>query len=489
MSQQIRQADESVVQVGVEEPQSERRLVFISHANQEDNEFASWLGTRLIAAGYEVWADIFRLVGGETFWRDIGVAIKDEAATVIAVVSSASYLKDGVLDEIAMAVATGRRLQKPSFVIPIRLDNIAFSDFPEQIVRLNAIDFASNWADGFSRVQEALEKAGVPRNDTSTAAAFDQWRSFRLRQSGAVAAVPEQLASNWLTINELPEKINFCRFGAEPKVTASELSRFKTPIVPRDRLGLTFSDPPNIVLDDAPSISVEHAYEMDLDALIQGKRQAGPEVKRGDASNMVTSLLRQAWENFAKSRGLIPYEFSNSTGWFVPRDLIAGNKVSYIDSAGKSRWKLLVGRSEKRQVYWHFAVTAYASLSDPFHFVLRPQIVFTTDGKKSLDSKSRAATLRRSFCKNWWNDRWFGLLSAFVSFLADGKEEIDLPLGGGKFAKISAQLLTFESPLSIAGDSIAILDDDATLESETEADELDDGEDFVPFDDLDEVAP
>ena len=471
------------------QPAMERRLVFISHANPEDNEFASWLGTRLIAAGYDVWADIFRLVGGEAFWRDIGVAIKDEAAVVIAVVSNASYQKEGVLDEIALAVATGRKLQKPSFVIPVRLDDIEYSNFPEQIVRLNAIDFAANWADGLSHVQEALGKAGVPRSDSLSGAAFDQWRSFRLRQSGTVEVVPEQLASNWLTISELPEKINFCRFGAEPKVTAIELSRFKTPIVPRDRLGLTFSDPASIVLDDAPSISVEHAYEMDLNALIQGERQSGPEVKKGDASNMVTNLLRQAWENFAKSRGLAPYEFSTSTGWFVPRDLIAGNKVSYVDSAGKSRWKLLVGRSEKRQVYWHFAVTAYASLADPAHFVLRPQVVFTTDGKTPLDSKARAATLRRSFCKNWWNDRWFGLLSAFVSFLADGGDDISLPLGSDKFATISGRLLTFESPLSIAGDSIVILDDDAALESETEADDLDDGEDFVPFDDLAEVAP
>ena len=50
----------------------ERRLVFISHANPEDNEFTSWLGTRLTAAGYEVWADVFRLIAGEVFWRDIG---------------------------------------------------------------------------------------------------------------------------------------------------------------------------------------------------------------------------------------------------------------------------------------------------------------------------------------------------------------------------------------------------------------------------------
>lgn len=465
---------------------SARKLVFISHANPEDNEFVSWLGTRLIAAGYEVWADIFQLVGGEAFWRDIGTAIKEDAATVIAVLSRSSYQKDGVLDEIAMAVGTGRKLSKPSFVIPVRLDDLPYGDFPEQLIRLNAVDFAANWADGLARVQEALIKSGVPRENSSPANAFDQWRAFRLRQSGAVTEATEPVSSNWLRILDLPEQINFCRFGGEPKAVAKALASFTTPIVPLERLGLTFSDAPNLVIDDAPSISVEHAYEFDVQKFIAGERQTGPEVRRGDASNMLTNLLRQAWENFAKSRGMLAYEFSNSTGWFMPLNLLDGNKATYTDVAGKSRWKRLVGRSEKRQVYWHFAVTAYASLGDDPHFVLRPQVVFTTDGKTPLESKARAASLRRSFCKNWWNDRWHGLLAAFVSFLSDGNDEIHLPLGADKFARIEGRLLGFESTLSIIGDSVAVMEDEATVDDETEADALDDGEDTIAPHEYDE---
>jgi hypothetical protein len=41
----------------------ERGLVFISHASPEDNEFVLWLGSRLTALGYEVWADILKLRG------------------------------------------------------------------------------------------------------------------------------------------------------------------------------------------------------------------------------------------------------------------------------------------------------------------------------------------------------------------------------------------------------------------------------------------
>ena len=475
-------ADETQEIAEATEPDvASRKLVFISHANPEDNEFVSWLATRLAAAGYEVWADISQLVGGETFWRDIGTAIKDEAATVITVLSRASYQKDGVLDEIALAVGTGRKLQIPSFVIPIRLDDLPFAEFPEQLIRLNAIDFAGNWADGLSRVQDALEKTGVPKANSAPTHAFDQWRSFRLRQSGAVADVPEQLSSNWLRILQLPQAINFCRFAAESKVVAKALAGFTTPIVPLERLGLTFSDAPNIVMDDAPSVGVEHAYEFDLQKFLNGERQTGPAVRRGDASNMVTNILRQAWENFAKTRGLLPYDFSNSTGWFVPLDLIEGNKVDYLDGAGKKRKKWLVGHSKKRQVFWHFAVTAYATLGDEPHFVLRPQVVFTTDGRTPLESKAKAAGLRRSFCKNWWNDRWYGLLTAFVSYLAEGNEHILIPLGSDKVARIDGHLLAFESSLSIVGDSVVAPEENDGADHDEEAEALDDGEDiFLP---------
>ena len=42
----------------------ERELVFISHANPEDNSFTLWLASRLRAAGYLVWSDLTQLFGG-----------------------------------------------------------------------------------------------------------------------------------------------------------------------------------------------------------------------------------------------------------------------------------------------------------------------------------------------------------------------------------------------------------------------------------------
>lgn len=437
-----------------------------------------------MAAGYSVWADIFRLVGGEAFWRNIGTAIKQDSAAVVVVLSRSSYQKEGVLDEIAMAVATARKLQKPEFVIPIRVDDLPYDEFPEQLVRSNAIDFSKNWAEGIMQLQDALAKAQVPKSDRMEASALNALRSFKLLQSGAIAAASEQIASNWLPIIQLPETINFCRFGASSKVVRETLAGFKTPIVPLERLGLTFSDAATIMLDETSEIDVEAAYQFDVAKFLSGKQQRGPEVRARDASNMIVNLLRQAWENHLASKGMKPYPFANSTGWYVPLDLLDGNRSTYTDITGKSRWKRLVGRSEKRNVYWHFAVTAFASLDNQPHITLRPQIVFTTDGSKPLDSKARAATLRRSFCKNWWNDRWHGLLQAFVSFAAAGGDTFEMPLGGGRAAEVGGRLIQFNSGLAITGDTITNLDE-SDADTETEADVLDDGLDVHDHEEAD----
>jgi hypothetical protein len=57
------------------EGQPKRSIVFISHANPEDNAFATWLAGQLTLAGYSIWSDVTQLVGGETFWDDIEAAV------------------------------------------------------------------------------------------------------------------------------------------------------------------------------------------------------------------------------------------------------------------------------------------------------------------------------------------------------------------------------------------------------------------------------
>lgn len=464
-----------------------RQTVFISHANPEDNEFAAWLGTRLIGAGYHVWSDLLRLVGGEPFWRDIGDAIKDHAAVVVLVLSRASVTKPGVLDEIALAVATSRKLQNPRFIIPVRLDDLPFDEFPEQVIRLNAINFNGNWANGLHRLFEALDERAIDKVEGASAQGIAEFRNFRLRQSAAIAEQPEQIEGNWLQIRALPAQAHLSRYGGEPKVVAKQLGKFSTPVVPWDRLGFGFARAAEIIVSETPDLAVEPAYDIDLQKFLKGEASGGPALRGVDARRMMVNLLRQAWEHFVLSKGLRRYEFAHGSAFYVPRGLIEKDTVVFTDRNGKKRRKRLSGRSIKRNVYWSFAVSIHPVVGRQWHFELKPQVVFTTDGVTPIDSKVKMARLRKSFCKNWWNDQWRALLNGFVTFLGDGQEAITIPLGGSAELTLAASLALFEVPTTIIGDSVATLDEfDGDVDGETGADLLDDGDDASPFDELDE---
>ena len=464
----------------------ERRVVFISHANPEDNEFASWLGTRLTAAGYEVWTDVLNLVGGETFWRDIGEVIREEAAVVIVALSRASYRKDGVLDEIALSVSTGRRLNKKQFIMPVRLDDLPFSDFPEQLIRLNAIDFSHNWADGFSTLLQALQDTQVPQSTSNFGEALATWQKFRLRQSAFISETRETVVSNWFQITSLPSHIYFSHFKASQEAMKHAFDTFQIPAAKYARLAVSFADTSALQMQ-TPEIPLEQAYCIPLHKFLDGQETDGPPVSWLDAQNLVTNLLHQAWESFAVNQGLLLYEFAQGSAWFVPLDLIEGNVAIFTDEHGRQRRRRLVGRSEKRGVYWHFAVSGKVSLTVPQHLVLRTHVVFTQDGRTPLDSKSRAQRLRKGFCKNWWNDRWRDLVRAFVAALANGEKEFSLPLGGDSVATIVATPIAFEAPLSIVEKDSVSAAEEGYVESETEADALDDFDndlDETEFEDL-----
>jgi hypothetical protein len=62
-------------------------MIFISHANPEDNLFAQWLALRLAGDGYPVWCDLTKLLGGEDFWRDIETAIRERTAKFLYILS------------------------------------------------------------------------------------------------------------------------------------------------------------------------------------------------------------------------------------------------------------------------------------------------------------------------------------------------------------------------------------------------------------------
>ncbi len=158
----------------------------------------------------------------------------------------------------------------------------------------------------------------------------------------------------------------------------------------------------------------------------------------------------------------------------MPKDVVEANRVEFLDNDGKKRRKSLVGWSERRKVFWHFAVEARPVLGSSPHFLLKQHIIFTPDGISPVDGKERMHLLRRRFCKNWWNDRWRDLLIAFVRWLANG-QDCKLELGLNTNVLLSQKLMTIESPVSVATDQSVFA---LSYEDEDELD-LGDGGDLL----------
>jgi hypothetical protein len=132
-----------------------RNIVFISHANPEQNAFTIWLGAKLAAAGYEVWADVLRLRGGQDWQRRLEDAIRNRACKVLFAADHSSVNKQGVRNELQIASDIAKKIGEPDFIIPLRLH--AF-EAPFLVVQSQYIDFESGWASGLKELFQTLEE-------------------------------------------------------------------------------------------------------------------------------------------------------------------------------------------------------------------------------------------------------------------------------------------------------------------------------------------
>jgi hypothetical protein len=434
----------------MEGPISSRCLVFISHANPEENDFVLWLGVQLASAGYEVWSDVTKLIGGEVFWDDIEDAIRHHSAKFIIVVSTAALKKDGVKDELNLGITVERKDKVPRFVVPIRVDDVAFSDFTANIARKNAIDFSKSWSDGLATLFEVLERDGVPRGAVK-AADVKAWCESRFDPAKRPRNGDETLVSNWLPILDLPPELLLFSLGVEERLVRGLMETSKLPWFPYFRLVGTFATEADLRRELAPEQTIDREYTIPTTAFLGGKAAATPGVTRADARRFIVSLLRQAWNNFMERKGLLRFEMaSGSIAWYFPKGLVEKDTTYFFDYAGKRRRKSVVGRSEKRGVYWHLGFISKPVLGDEPHFLLKAVVLFSEDGKKPLDSVDKMIRLRRGFCRNWWNPTWRDLMLGTLAWLSDGSGIMSIPFGDFAKASVSARPIEFTSPIACA---------------------------------------
>src|SRR3546814_4053918 len=72
--------------------------------------------------GYEVWADVLRLKGGEDWQRKLENALRHRACKVLLVANPRAVDKQGVRNEIQIATEVARKLGDNAFIIPLRME-------------------------------------------------------------------------------------------------------------------------------------------------------------------------------------------------------------------------------------------------------------------------------------------------------------------------------------------------------------------------------
>jgi hypothetical protein len=162
-------------------PTSQQRdMIFISHANPEDNVFTRWLALQLGRCGYPVWCDLTQLLGGEAFWTDIEKALRERTVKFVYVLSRTSNSKDGPLNELQVASNVARDEKLNDFIIPVAIDDLPSRQTHIQISRLNHIRFGHSWADGFQILLELLERENVQKDEKrfGAKAVSDWWRLY-----------------------------------------------------------------------------------------------------------------------------------------------------------------------------------------------------------------------------------------------------------------------------------------------------------------------
>lgn len=426
-----------------------RDSLFISHANPEDNEFALWLGAKLAALGYEVWADVLRLRGGDDWQRKLEEALRNRAFKVILVGTSVAVDKQGVRNEIQIAHDIGKKTGDAEFIIPLRLE--AF-DAPFLIAHAQYIDFADGWAAGFGELVETLESTyQAPKVEPSVSTTREYWREIHTREGQTLSAADEQHVSNWLGIRSLPERVRYYDFKAGIEIGPAEAAKKSAtlPLVPFKRGFLSFAAYPELQDYFGPDLPIELEGECPTEEFLDNG-WAKREITSSDAERHVVRMLRAGIQRYLADRELRSFQMSReSLAWWAPVSLVPTEQIPFAWSEDLRGRRQINGKSEKRGVYWHYGVTVIPRFFPIGHVKIISRMIFSTDGETPLDNPGRMHRTRRSIAKGWYNPKWRDMMLAFLHWLSNGERHLLIPLGSDQSLTLTLPPIVAVAPVSI----------------------------------------
>jgi hypothetical protein len=437
----------------------ERDTIFILKSSPIDDEFALWLAPKLEAEGYRVFADILTLEPGDRWRREINQALEDRAAKVLLISRNATLVDPLVQDDIDIAIDVAQRRGDKRFILPLRLEA---GRKVKGIGDTVSVDFVRGWGEGLMSLLDALRRQKVPRH-ANAVRINPNWELFRRRGAVPLIDQPERLTSNWLRVAEAPDTIHYYEpsGASDPDQLKRALARYPYPTAIQGRGFLSFAGQAEIdeAFEEIGRFRVKRSVPL-LKFLDEGLPKLG--IERQVASNLLMVMIKEAWFEFCKLRGLIEYSYSNSVGFHASPALApVGTRIPW-GKQGDRRSSML--RNIAKGHIWQFGVTALPATWPFWHLKLKSRVLFAADNGTpeglAIDDPKKMHKLRRSICKGWRNKQWHGRMLAFLEMLSGDSAFIRLRLSAEHNLVIDAAPVLFSSPVSTMLPNEADADDE-----------------------------
>ncbi len=374
-----------------------RDHLFISYA-WEDQAFARWLALRLTAEGYKVWIDQFKLLGGESWPRDIDIAIKTRTFRVLALLSKHSIAKPNPLKERTLALNIAKNPNMKGFLIPLNVDGLAATELDWLTSDITFVPFASSWAKGLAQLIKLLEREECPKGDgdgreiaSRVAAAFD-----------TVVDRSELLTPNASAFTQVPQTITAYRVTPTLEIDDGSLYDAQRdwacyPVSPHRVLAF---HPPGADLATWLKVEIAQHYKWREVVDIEGI----------EPLNIVIRLLRGCIETrlkfvgFQWSAGAEAYAFPGLHSGNVPVVLPDGSKTTVQHSGERTFFR--VGQPKVKYRY-RLAVKLIVErgLIDEFSLIWRLRFHFTDLNGDPLPTTQHLSR-RKHLTKRWHNYHW-----------------------------------------------------------------------------------
>jgi hypothetical protein len=414
--------------------------LFISYAS-EDLIFADWLALKLASEGYKVWYDRIKLLGGESYPRDITAAIKNQTFRVLALLSRNSIGKPNPVKERTLALNIGKE-RKIDFLIPINVDGLKATDLDFMTSDLTFMRFDKSWFEGICALLKKLEQIHAPKNQIRGQQVISKW----LFAEEQPKMKTEMLWSNLIPILEMPMFIR--KYKVTPEVDVESIYPSWSFIRESETILWAFGLP-----EVSPPDWLKEVDRIDLQNL---KYYSGRNL-----TNLLTTLIRQSIELYALSKGLK----SHDGFLYFPDDLIPKNRLyftrydgikSYVKVVGQRRFKIVREGNvsfEKSTYHLSFGLRFFIDLFGNSMIRLRIS-VFWTDQIGNLLEPNKSNRRRKALCRRWWNYEWLSRLMTVLQWFGKDQDELTITETDSGNLRIGLRPISFHSDVGIDEDSL-----------------------------------